>query len=194
MNLLDEQLDGRVAARQIQGARPYQEDDYGLIDLHDEDRSEVLLLADGMGGHVSGDTASWTIVQTFAKRYSDTEGAVPDRLRTCLDAANQALAAAIAENPGLSGMGSTVVAAVISPDGREWISVGDSPLWLFRKGKLRRLSGMQAEDVAVEAAPEPQQGSAEQADLQSPPSAVRPRGRPLASATGLRPSEWRRGP
>ena len=37
-------------------------------------------------------------------------------------------------------MGSTVVAAVISPHGLDWISVGDSPLWLFREGKLRRLN------------------------------------------------------
>ena len=54
MSLLDERLDGRVADQQIQGERPYQEDDYGLIEPRDEDRSEVLLLADGMGGHVSG--------------------------------------------------------------------------------------------------------------------------------------------
>ena len=140
MSILDGRLDGRFAAQQIQGERPYQEDDYGLIEPHGEDRSEVLLLADGMGGHVSGDTASRTIVRTFAETYPATEGSVPDRLRTCLEAANKALAAAIDENPALKGMGSTVVAAVISPDGLEWISVGDSPLWLFREGKLHRLN------------------------------------------------------
>ena len=37
-------------------------------------------------------------------------------------------------------MGSTVVVAVISRDGIDWISVGDSPLWLFRDGRLRRLN------------------------------------------------------
>ena len=37
-------------------------------------------------------------------------------------------------------MGSTVVAAVISQHGLDWISVGDSPLWLFRDGTLHRLN------------------------------------------------------
>ncbi len=135
-------LDGRFAARQIPGEREYQEDDYGLIDLRDSgaDESEVLLIADGMGGHVSGDMASRIVVKTFVEIYHSTEGPVPDRLRTCLNAANDALAEAIKENPELKGMGSTVVAAVISQHGLDWISVGDSPLWLFRDGKLRRLN------------------------------------------------------
>ena len=137
---LVELLDGRFAAQRIPGERPYQEDDYGLIGPEGNDRSEVLLLADGMGGHVSGDMASKIVVRTFFDTYPGTKGSVPDRLRTCLEEANQALVAAIAENPALKGMGSTVVAAVISPHGLDWISVGDSPLWLFRERKLRRLN------------------------------------------------------
>ncbi len=135
-------LDGRFAAQQIPGGREYQEDDYGLIEPGDPDAdgSEVLLIADGMGGHVSGDTASRTVVKTFVETYHCTDGPVPDRLRACLNAANDALAEAIKENPELEGMGSTVVAAVVSQHGLDWISVGDSPLWLFRDGKLRRLN------------------------------------------------------
>ena len=135
-------LNGRFAARQVSGGREYQEDDYGLIDSGDSDtdESEVLLIADGMGGHVSGDMASRIVVKIFVEIYHSTEGPVPDRLRTCLNAANDALAEVIRENPELKGMGSTVVAAVFSQHGLDWISVGDSPLWLFRDGKLRRLN------------------------------------------------------
>lgn len=93
-----------------------------------------------MGGHVSGDTASRMVVKTFVETYHDTVGPTTDRLRACLTAANDALAEATDENPGLKGMGSTVVAAVISQHGLDWISVGDSPLWLFRDGKLHRLN------------------------------------------------------
>ena len=50
------------------------------------------------------------------------------------------MADAVDQNPGLAGMGSTLVAAVVSPQGLNWISVGDSPLWLFRKGALERLN------------------------------------------------------
>ncbi|MCE2438635.1 MAG: protein phosphatase 2C domain-containing protein [Candidatus Latescibacteria bacterium] len=135
-------LEGRFAAGQIAGDRDYQQDDYGLIEGGDTDADggAVLLLSDGMGGHVSGETASRMIVKTFVETYNRTEGPVVDRLRTCLDAANDALADATSKNPELNGMGATVAAAVVSQRGLEWISVGDSPLWLLRDGRLRRLN------------------------------------------------------
>ena len=133
-------LEGRFAARQIPGKREYQEDDYGLIEGVDSDSNEVLVIADGMGGQVGGDTASRTVIKTFIETYSDTTGLISDRLRACLMAANNALSSAIDAHPALDGMGTTVVAVVISQRGLEWISVGDSPLWLFREGQLRRLN------------------------------------------------------
>lgn len=134
--------EGRFAAGQITGGREYQEDDYGLIEGHgiDAGGSDVLLLADGMGGHVGGDTASRTIVKTFVETYNRTVGPVTARLRACLEAANNALADETSRNPELAGMGATVAATAVSQHGLEWISVGDSPLWLFRDGRLRRLN------------------------------------------------------
>ena len=138
------ELDGRFAARQIPGKREYQEDDYGLLDGRDlglgGSEHSMLLVADGMGGHVGGATASNLLSKTFVEAYPQASGPVVNRLRACLEAANKALADAIAENPALDSMGSTVVAAVVSSEGLNWISVGDSPLWLFRKGKLERLN------------------------------------------------------
>ena len=138
------ELDGRFAARQIPGKREYQEDDYGLLDGRDLglDGSEhsMLLVADGMGGHVGGATASGLLSKTFVEVYPQAAGPIVDRLRDCLEAANKAIADAIAENPELDSMGSTLVAAVVSSEGLNWISVGDSPLWLFREGQLERLN------------------------------------------------------
>lgn len=138
------ELGGRFAARQIPGKREYQEDDYGLLDGRDLgiDGSEhtMLLVADGMGGHVGGATASGLLSKTFVEAYPQASGPIVDRLRDCLEAANKAIADAIAENPELDSMGSTLVAAVVSSEGLNWISVGDSPLWLFREGKLERLN------------------------------------------------------
>ena len=130
-------LDGRWAVRQIPGQREYQEDDYGLLDGREH---FLLLVADGMGGHVGGATASGLLRQTFVEAYPQTSGPIIDRLRTCLDEANAAIAAAVAENPALYSMGSTLVAAVVASEGLHWISVGDSPLWLFRAGQLERLN------------------------------------------------------
>ena len=138
------ELDGRFAARQIPGKREYQEDDYGLLDGRDLgiDGSEhsMLLVADGMGGHVGGATASGLLSKTFVEMYPQASGPIVDRLRDCLEAGNKAIADAIAENPELDSMGSTLVAAVVSSEGLNWISVGDSPLWLFREGQLERLN------------------------------------------------------
>jgi protein phosphatase len=37
-------------------------------------------------------------------------------------------------------MGTTLLAAAVTPLGLEWASVGDSPLYLFRRGTLRRIN------------------------------------------------------
>ncbi len=136
---------GRFAAGQISGTRDYQEDDYGVLDGRadlgiDGGEHTLLLVADGMGGHVSGDTASWLINKTFIETYPYASGPVTDRLRECLDAANQAIAATVEEKPELDGMGSTLLAVVVSERGLEWLSIGDSPLWLFRSGHLIRIN------------------------------------------------------
>ena len=137
-------FDGRFAALQITGKRDYQEDSFGLLDERDLglDCGEhaVLLVADGMGGHVGGAIASDLLRKTFVGAYPRSSGLIVDRLRACLDEANAAIAAAGGENPALDSMGSTLVVAVVTSGGLHWISVGDSPLWLFRAGQLSRLN------------------------------------------------------
>ncbi len=132
------------AARQIQGARNYQEDDFGILDGRELAASSgdlaVLVLADGMGGHVGGATASKLVVQSVLDAYQEHDGLVTDRLRESLAVANEAIAAEIDSRPELDGMGCTLIAAVISTEGLEWISVGDSPMWLYRDGTMRRLN------------------------------------------------------
>ena len=135
-----------VACRQWQGARPYQEDDYDLRLLADEPGGEggapalLMVLADGMGGEVGGATASHGVVQAFIHHFPQTRGAVGARLNECLDAANHGLHAQVAADPGLDGMGCTVVAAVYDGRSLAWLSVGDSPMWLFTGGRLARLN------------------------------------------------------
>lgn len=127
------------AAAQIQGVRDYQEDCFDVLEGEDG-VTRALILADGMGGHVGGDAASGIVVRSVKRSYADCEGPVTDRLRECLELANDAVADEVRGNPQLSGMGTTLVVAVSSPEGLEWVSVGDSPLWLYRAGCLRRLN------------------------------------------------------
>jgi protein phosphatase len=133
------------AARQIQGGRPYQEDFYAfsrVTSKTDEAPGEILLaLADGMGGHCAGDYASHLAVEGFLRGFHHATGNTGDRLRHALESANRHIADCIDENPQLiADMGTTLVG--LATDGRklQWISVGDSLLFLFRNGKLKRLN------------------------------------------------------
>lgn len=139
-----EHLHGRFAAAQHLGARENQEDDYGLMDGRDLglDGTEhtLLVLADGMGGHAGGEAASGFVTETVVDAYQSGAGPVSDRLRDSVMAANDRLRREIEQKPAMQGMGSTLVAALISKRGLEWASVGDSPFWLYRDGRLRRLN------------------------------------------------------
>ena len=130
------------AGGQLLGAREVQQDEHGLIDgatLDPDGRHPVVIVADGMGGHAGGEMASRVAVRAFMDAY-DLDGAPAGRLRAGLDAANRAIDAAVCENLSLDGMGTTLVAGAVTTDGLEWISVGDSPLYLYRGGRLKRLN------------------------------------------------------
>ena len=134
-------MKGCIASLQIQGGRDYQEDAFGQLDgIDGRDDHCLLVVADGMGGHVGGDVASSIVVETFLKTYLGISGTPPGRLRACLDAANMAITAAVADRPELDSMGSTVVAVAISGQELHWASVGDSPMWIFREGQLMHIN------------------------------------------------------
>ena len=136
-------LDGRLGARQIQGDRDYQEDDFGISHVHqlgDEGEHILLVLADGMGGHVAGATASALAVRRFVEAFEELDGTVAQRLRFALDASNDEIRTAVTANPEWDGMGCTLVGVSITAAGLQWVSVGDSPLWVYHKGKLERLN------------------------------------------------------
>jgi protein phosphatase len=80
------------------------------------------------------------VCDSFISAYRGLNGARPERLLTALKSANDAIADKVKANPALSGMGSTLVAAVFGDAGVEWVSVGDSPLLLFRRGEIAHLN------------------------------------------------------
>jgi protein phosphatase len=108
----------------------------------------LALIADGMGGHVAGATASVAVcsafLQDFRQRFIASEQGLMDRLVESLEIANGELTRRIRTEPGLDGMGTTLLAAYVLPhelgSGLTWISVGDSLLYLWRRGDLARLN------------------------------------------------------
>lgn len=129
-----------------QGARDHQEDAV-VADFPVGADLGLIVLSDGMGGHAAGDVASkivMTEVFSELKLQSDEQGLTSDRLPGILmdaaAAANDCIRAHITENPEAEGMGATLVAAVMNKGRLNWLSVGDSPLYLYRGGELSQLN------------------------------------------------------
>jgi serine/threonine protein phosphatase PrpC len=143
----------QAAARAISGSKDTQEDAFRVFDAKGGDAGEIaagngvelsggglLLVADGIGGHFGGDIASRITADTFVKTFFAGSGARPDRLKTSLNAANQAIADAQAKEPGLKDMGATLVAGFVEADTMSFVSIGDSLILRYRDGELHRVN------------------------------------------------------
>lgn len=134
----------RAQAQTSVGGRKYQEDSLLLWSPDANEPTAMLLavLADGMGGHAGGALASRTVCSAFVDHFSASEDseATLARLDRALTAANGAIARIVAGDAALNGMGSTVIGAAFGPDGLEWVSVGDSPMYLVRRGEIEVLN------------------------------------------------------
>jgi|LNFM01.1.fsa_nt_gb protein phosphatase len=139
------------ASRATQGGRPYQEDASVVwpgspvvtlsgVAAPPEDTALVAVLADGMGGHAGGALASSTICNAFLAHFAAAPGEGRSRLKPALVAANDAIGDKVSANPQLSGMGATLVGVALGETGLSWISVGDSPMYLYRDGELVQLN------------------------------------------------------
>ena len=135
-----------VASALAQGQRDNQEDAV-IADFPLGGDLGFAVLADGMGGHAAGDIASKIVVtEVFSelKRRSgdaeDFEANMPAILTEAVTAANACVRRHTDEHPSAQGMGATLVAPVLMDNRLYWISVGDSPLFLYRDGKLTQLN------------------------------------------------------
>lgn len=127
------------------GARSSQQDAFGFSDKADLDfvthGGVLAVVADGMGGMAHGGEASHLAVRAFLHAYMTklADEAVPTALRRALDEANQTVIT-LAHDVDEENVGTTLVAAVIHGNDLHWVSVGDSRLYLWRKGQLTQLS------------------------------------------------------
>lgn len=130
------------AGRQTRGSRRHQEDAYAfsIIEEAKENAGLLVVVADGMGGHAAGEQASELAVQTFIPAFHHGGAALRERFEKGVAAANKAIAKKLQHEPELEGMGTTLLAACLTRQGIEWVSVGDSPLYLWRENNLTRLN------------------------------------------------------
>lgn len=107
-----------------------------------ESYGEGILAAvcDGMGGLADGDKASQAFVDLLQKDKIAL-AAAPDPaafLKEEALAADQLISRMKKENS--KGSGTTIVSAVIQKNALYWISVGDSRIYFYRKGKLLQVT------------------------------------------------------
>ncbi len=128
------------------GRREYQEDAV-ITDFPIGGEIALAVVADGMGGHAAGDVASKiAVTEVFSELKLQSgdpdafESTAPRLMRAAAEAANGCIASHSREVAETRGMGTTLLALAILRDRLFWISVGDSPLFLFRDGALRQIN------------------------------------------------------
>ena len=101
----------------------------------------LLIVADGMGGHRGGATASRLAAETVKTQYLGAETAdIAAALRDSLARANKRIFSEAQSNPDLRGMGTTTSALAIR-GGQGWFAhVGDSRIYMVRGEEIRQLT------------------------------------------------------
>jgi len=126
--------------------------DVGLVRSNNEDNVRLMpdpdrgvslaLLADGMGGHASGELASAMALETLMNQYASRKAGVsPEEVvREAIDAANTAVFRHALAHPECTGMGTTVCVLAFDPQGACIGWIGDSRIYLIRDGQLQQLT------------------------------------------------------
>ena len=108
----------------------------------------LYVVSDGMGGAEAGEVASALTIQTIARRVESAllenltleVSAREDCLREAVEAANAAIIDYARDHPEATGLGATVVAALVQEQQLTLAWVGDSRGYLWEQGELRQLS------------------------------------------------------
>ncbi len=125
--------------------------DIGLKRANNEDaflvRADLGLacVADGMGGAASGEIASRIFVETAGEVFSaggqpEGEPEAVERVERAFRVANERTFSTASREPDHRGMGCTAELLVFHPGGFVLGHVGDSRAYLFREGRLHRIT------------------------------------------------------
>jgi protein phosphatase len=130
--------------------RKLNEDNFGL-----PDEERLAIVADGMGGHASGEVASQMAVETVSAYFKATQDGAEvtwpfkmdrgdryeaNRMTVAIKLANQRIHEAAQRSEEMHGMGTTVVATHFLDNRVVVAHVGDSRVYRLRKGQLLQLT------------------------------------------------------
>lgn len=99
----------------------------------------LLVIADGMGGHASGQVASKLVADTVSDELSNAGAIGGEELKALLAKVNTTVYQASLAKAENAGMGSTLVMAAIRDGRLALLNVGDSPAYLIRSGTVTEI-------------------------------------------------------
>ena len=128
--------------------------DTGRIREHNEDSVTILknisgeylcVVADGMGGHRKGEVASALTVAHLGKRFTESAsiGTKIDAVNWLSDNINEINKEILnygEENENSKGLGTTVVAAIVTKDFLIFANIGDSSGYVIKNNKLHKVT------------------------------------------------------
>ncbi|MEE1314184.1 MAG: Stp1/IreP family PP2C-type Ser/Thr phosphatase [Faecalimonas sp.] len=120
----------------------------------------LLIVADGMGGHNAGDFASRFVVETVRQELEQSTETEPRvMIEKAIASANERLREAAGQDAQLEGCGTTLIVATVIEHSLYFANIGDSRLYLLDKEirqlsrdhsfvqEMVRLGGLNAEDA-----------------------------------------------
>ena len=134
--------------------------DKGMVRSNNEDnffideKRGLLVVADGMGGHASGEIASKITIDIIRDyfggikegsevqvgKYREEFSEETNRIGSAVQLANKAIYEAASGNPQWKGMGTTVAAVLLNGNRLSIAHVGDSRVYLVRAGGIEQLT------------------------------------------------------
>jgi len=126
-------------ATDVGRVRPGNEDSLLVLQPDGVRKGQILVaVADGMGGHKAGEVASALAVESLERTLNEADESLPaaELLTTAVQLGNRTIWEAAAEDIDKDGMGTTLVCALVEPDGTVLIAnVGDSRAYAFVNGQ-----------------------------------------------------------
>ncbi len=125
--------------------RKQNQDQVGVF--YNQDQAAILLLCDGMGGHNAGDVASEMAIYHVGNAWESTENMtdpniISEWLTDQIQTANAHIFEKANQYHDLSGMGTTIVAAVPLEDSAQVVlaHVGDSRIYIHQVDELKQIT------------------------------------------------------
>ena len=128
--------------------------DRGLVRTRNEDTFQILedgnilIVADGMGGHRGGDVASRVAVDEMVRYYTERGGGsmggnhwqVGDHLIRAVRRANEAIIETVKGRPELEGMGCTLIAGVLVDEILHTCHLGDVRCYVANTERIEQIT------------------------------------------------------